>query len=240
MKSKYIYRSLIISLTCALLMSEVSAGLFNRLLYMMMRNRRRHYVPFPVSLSPFSNFGSSSLGGMYPLSLSSLSNSITPSAISAASAAIPYSQYLSSLAGLSGIPPISPLGPWGGINPYYSYLNLADYPDYRSFPTIPNYLPLPSYTPPIYTPPSFPSFPAVNISDIKENDKKISARAAAAAAASTGSTGSPATGLAYNIQGQDRKELLSKLKYLANHRQASNYRAPLLFPETDDLMDSFR
>ncbi|XP_053209615.1 uncharacterized protein LOC128393456 [Panonychus citri] len=235
MRSKYIYRSLIISLACALLMPEASAGLFNRLLYMMMRNRRRHYVPFPVSLSPFSNFGSSTspLTGLYPLSLSSLSNSIAPSAAVSAAAAIPYSQYLSSLASYSGLTPVSPLGPWGGINPYYNYLNLADYPDYRSYPTISNYLPLPTYTPPIYT---SPSFPALNVSDIKD-DKKISTRAAAAAASSSSSP----TGLAYNIQGQDRKELLTKLKYFANHRPTgANYRSPILFPEPDDLIDSFR
>ena len=112
-----------------------------------------------IRLSPFSNFGSttSPLTGLYPLSLSSLSNSIAPnSAVSAAAAAIPYSQYLSSLASYSGLTPISPLGPWGGINPYYNYLNLADYPDYRSYPTLQNYLQLPTYTPPIYTAPPFP------------------------------------------------------------------------------------
>ncbi|XP_074598868.1 uncharacterized protein LOC141853429 [Brevipalpus obovatus] len=221
----------LVVILAAIFLGETHAALLDRLLLMMMKNRRRQYAtPFanPFSISPISSLGGS-LNSLYsPFSLSSLASSL--------GSVSPYSQYLASLsANYGGLPPISPLGPWGGINPLYPYMSLADYPDYRSLSsasTIPNYLSLqalPSSFSPLYAPPiqAFPlnAMNAMNTSDTSKDDKKMSTRAA---------------GLTFPVQGSDRRKLFNDWKYLANHRLPLNYRPPYLFPAGSpaDLIES--
>lgn len=114
---------------------------------MMMKNRRRTYVPFPTSwvsfiwnnncfvifdffyrIFPFANYIGSPSAYSYP-AYANLGN---------VGAFLPYLNYLAAFYNVGGL---GPIGPWGGINPLFGYLNYADLSDLRS--NFGNYLNIP-------------------------------------------------------------------------------------------------